>query len=68
MPWTNDNSSMIAAYDYDADMRVLHLRFRLSGEVRSYQAVPPELAAEFVEAPSKGKFFHNKIRDEYHGI
>ena len=68
MPWTDTDSTMIVAYDYDPNMKVLHLRFRLSGETRSYQNIPPELAAEFIAAPSKGKFFHNRIRDEYHGI
>ena len=68
MPWTNTNSSIIRAYDYDPAMKVLHLHFASTGEIRSYQDVPPELAAEFIAAPSKGKFFHNRIRDEYHGI
>ena len=68
MPWTNTNSSMIGSYEYDPDMRVLHVRFSSNGETRSYQGVPPELAAEFVAAPSMGKFFHNKIRDQYRAL
>lgn len=67
MPWTNANSSMIASYDYDAPMGVLHLRFH-SGRIVSYSGVEPQTAAEFSSAPSKGKFFHNKIRDQYQAI
>ena len=45
MPWTNANSSMIDAYDYDADMRVLHVRMR-GGEIFSLKGVPAETAAD----------------------
>lgn len=68
MRWKNTNSSMFSDYEYDPGMRVLHLRFRSTGEIRSYQGVPPDLAAEFEASASMGKFFHNKIRDQFHGI
>lgn len=64
MPWKNANSSMIDAYDYDADMGVLHVRFN-SGNMVSLQAVPPEVAAEFDGAASKGKFYHANLLDQY---
>lgn len=64
MPWTNANSSMIDAYDYDADMRVLHVRMH-GGEIFSLKGVPAETAAEFDAAPSKGKFWHGKLKDNF---
>ncbi len=55
---------MIDAYDYDPDMRVLHVRFQ-NGSVWSLKDVPAETAAEFDGAPSKGKFWHNSLRDRF---
>ena len=64
MPWTNAKSSMIDAYDYDKDMGVLHVRMN-SGETFSLQGVPAETAAEFDAAPSKGKFWHANLKDNF---
>ena len=58
---------MIDSYEYDDAMGVLHLRFH-SGRIVSYSGVEPQTAADFAGAPSKGKFFHNKIRDAYQAI
>jgi hypothetical protein len=67
MPWTDAQSSMIDSYDYDADMKVLHVKFH-SGAIHSLQGVPPEKAAEFAAAPSKGKFFHTNLRDQHRAL
>jgi len=67
MAWTECDSSMIKQYDYDKDMQVLHLQFG-SGRIVSLQQVPSEVAADFVKAPSKGKFFHNSLRDQYKAL
>jgi hypothetical protein len=64
MPWTNANSSMIEAYDYDAEMRVLHVKFP-NGSIFSFKDVPADTAAEFEAAPSKGKFFHNVLKEGF---
>jgi len=64
MAWTETDSTMFRRYDYDADMQVLHLQF-VSGRIASYQRVPPNVAADFASAPSKGKFFHANLRDQY---
>ena len=58
---------MIDAYDYDADMGVLHVRFH-GGETFSLQGVPPETAADFAAAPSKGKFWHANLRDQFRAV
>lgn len=67
MPWTNANSSMIDRFDYDRDMGVLHVRFH-TGSVFSLRDVPPEVAAEFAAAPSKGKFWHNSLKDRFQAL
>lgn len=59
---------MIAAHDYDADMRALHVRFRNTGEVFSFQGVPAELAKGLDEAESAGKFFNANIKGKFHAI
>ena len=68
MPWQNADSSMFEAYDYDPNMKVLHVKFRSSKEIRSYQGVEPHTALQFAEASSMGKFFHTKIRDNYKAL
>lgn len=67
MPWTRTNSSMIEAYDYDRSMRVLMLRF-VSGRQVALQDVPSDTVADFEDAPSKGKFFHNNLRDQFRAL
>ena len=67
MAWTDCESSMIKRYDYDKDMRVLHLQFG-SGRIASLQSVPQDVADKFVAAESKGKFFHNSLRDQYKAL
>lgn len=55
---------MMSAFEYDADMRVLRLRFT-NGTVANYQGVPPEVVDEFERAASKGSYFHRHIADRY---
>ena len=68
MPWTNVNSSMIGAYNYDQEMQVLHVRFKSTGEVYSFQGVPPDKAKGLGEAPSAGKYFLANIEGQYSAI
>jgi lysyl-tRNA synthetase class 2 len=68
MPWTNTNSSMIGAYNYDEDVRVLHIRFRNTGQTYSFQGVPPDVAKQLADAPSIGKFFKSNIEGQFHAI
>ena len=57
-------SSVIRRFRYDEEARTLRVTF-VSGEVYEYDEVPPEAAAEFKAAPSKGRFFGPNIRDRY---
>lgn len=67
MAWTDCESSMVKRYDYDADMQVLHVQFQ-SGRIVDLQSVPANVVADFASAPSKGKFFHNNLRDQYKAL
>ena len=53
-------SSAIAAIGYDVRSCTLLVRFT-SGETYGYLDAPVGLLAEFIAAPSKGRFFHEHV-------
>lgn len=55
------------ANDPNADEGVLSVRFS-SGSEYNYAGVPADLAVDFFNAASKGKFFHQNIRADYSGV
>jgi hypothetical protein len=57
-------SSVIRFFRYAPDTRELKLTF-ISGRLYVYEDVPPEVAAAFRNARSKGTFFNHEIRDRY---
>lgn len=57
-------SSVIRSFRYAPDTRELTVTF-VSGRLYVYEDVPPEVAAAFGNAYSKGTFFNNEIRDRY---
>lgn len=57
-------SSVIRRFSYDEPHRRLRVTF-VSGDVYDYEGVPPEVAAAFRAAFSKGRFFASDIRDRY---
>lgn len=57
-------SSVIRRFSYDQPQRRLRVTFT-SGDVYDYSGVPPEVAAAFRAAFSKGRFFASDIRDRY---
>lgn len=61
-------SEMIAAIGYDPEGEVLAVEFKKNGRIYNYHGVPEKLAQEFIAAPSKGGFFHTKIRHAYTGV
>jgi KTSC domain-containing protein len=62
MRWID--STAIKAIDYDDQRRDLFVRF-VSGEEYLYHGVAEPLYFDFAAAPSKGRFFSEKIRDHY---
>jgi len=57
-------SSMIASAGYDEPTRVLEIEFR-SGAVYHYADVPADLYGALLDAPSRGRFFHSRIRNVF---
>src|SRR4051794_3504383 len=57
-------SAAIREIDYDPEREKLIVRFT-SGERYLYVGVPGEVCRSFVDADSKGRFFHAEIRDRY---
>ena len=57
-------STVIRTFFYDAEARLLTVRFT-TGRAYRYAEVPPELVAAFRASPSKGVFFNAHIRDRY---
>ncbi len=58
-------SSQVAAFAYDAAQRVLSVKFHSTRAVYHYQNVPPETAAAFEAADSKGKFIGSEIKGKF---
>ena len=57
-------SSAIREIDYDGRHGKLLVRFS-DGDLYVYVGVPDEIHRSFVEAPSKGRYFSEAIRDRY---
>ena len=57
-------SSNIIKFGYDAEKQELQVTFK-GGKTYSYAAVPPELAEQFRQSPSKGKFFSAHIKTAF---
>lgn len=57
-------SSVIRAFDYDADERALDVTF-VTGRHYRYHAVPPRIAEGMRSATSKGRYFNARIRDHF---
>jgi len=57
-------SAVIRFFRYSPERRELKVTF-VSGRLYAYEDVPPEVAAAFKDARSKGSFFNQQIRDRY---
>lgn len=57
-------SSVIADFEYEPELARLTVTFT-TGRIYEYFMIPPDIAASFQKAPSKGTFFNTKIRDRY---
>lgn len=55
-------SSNLKAIGHDAEAKELHIEFQ-GGSVFAYDGVTEELHAALMAAESKGKFFHEKIKN-----
>lgn len=57
-------SSYIKDHSYDPKARELSITFH-SGKSFTYSDVPSHIATGLRDAPSKGQFFHGKIRGNF---
>ena len=57
-------SSNLASVGYDTTTQTLEIEF-LSGSVYQYYNVPENLYEQLMQASSKGRFFHQYIRNAY---
>ncbi len=64
MDWQPVESKMFLSAAYDAEKRILYLRFR-SGDVYRYSDFPQEQYQEFLDAESRGRYFLSCIRDRF---
>ena len=57
-------SSSLRSVGYDAERHLLEIEFSHGGVYR-YENVPPSVWLRLKQAPSKGTYFHDHIRDTY---
>ena len=60
-----EGSSHLHSAEYDAESRILTVRFQ-NGAVGNYLHVPPEKWEGFQKAESKGKYLHAEIKPNHH--
>lgn len=59
-----ENSSNIVSAGYDETDHILEIEFK-DGGVYKYLDVPLEVFDSFMNSESKGKFFHQNIKNAY---
>jgi hypothetical protein len=57
-------SSVIKDFEYEPELARLTINFT-TGRVYQYFMVPPDVAASFHAALSKGTYFNTRIRDRF---
>jgi hypothetical protein len=58
------NSSTIRSVGYDAGKQVLEIEFS-SGSIVQYTGVSPEVHRQFMNSPSPGSFYQDRIDENY---
>ena len=56
--------SNIEVIGYHPESRELHVRFK-GGSTYIHDDFPPELYADFKSSDSKGRFYHQKIKNQF---
>jgi lysyl-tRNA synthetase class 2 len=60
-------SKALAAVGYSKRLRALEIEFR-NGAIYRYLDVPRPIHNELLSAPSKARFYHEKIRGKYRAL
>ncbi len=58
------SSSNVASVGYDAAQQTLEVEFH-GGQVYQYYGVPSAIHEAMMQAPSKGRFLHQNVRNAY---
>jgi hypothetical protein len=64
MDWQPFESKLLTSAAYDAEPRILYLRFR-SGDVYRYFDFPGQQYQQFLDAESRGRYFLTHIRNHF---
>lgn len=67
-PLKQVTSAAMKAYGYDLATQTLAVQFGPTDKVTHFQGVPPDVAAEFDAAESKGKAWHALIKGKYAAV
>ncbi|WP_245465094.1 MULTISPECIES: KTSC domain-containing protein [unclassified Mesorhizobium] len=65
MTWCTMPSTSIRKFEYDPETRVLSVWFVASGRQYDFLDVPPEIVADFKSAFAKGRYFNDRIRNQF---
>lgn len=63
--WINVGSTAIRRIGYDSSSSRLYIDFEDSAPVYTFCRVPEALFEAFIKASSKGRFYHQNIKDRY---
>jgi len=65
MDWiSTPESSIVAAFAYEAEDMTLFVRFK-TGRTYRYSGVPSSVYEDFADADSKGAFFNAQVQGRY---
>ncbi len=65
MDWiSTPESSIVAAFAYEAEDMTLFVRFK-TGRTYRYSGVPSSVYEDFADADSKGTFFNAQVQGRY---
>jgi hypothetical protein len=65
---TTCDSSLLKAYEWDANSWTLTVVFRSNNSVRAYAEVPPEVFSEMESAKSIGSFYNQNIKGKFESL
>jgi hypothetical protein len=63
LPRLNVQSTNIKSIGYDSEKRILVVEFTNQSHIYSYEPITEQAYQEFINAPSKGQYFKQHIRD-----
>lgn len=63
--WVNVNSTAIRKIGYEATTMMLYIDFENGDPVYTFCGVPEDVFRNFINSPSKGQFYHQRIKDKF---